>query len=158
MQACSPGERSDPGEQRSRISLRSWRATISARVLWHFRQKYREQAYRRKESADLINVGNAHMIGDAAEHRRAKTADAEGDAEEYPGDHAEAVRHQLLREYDDRRSGRRDDQPDADRQHRARIESGVRQRQRERQRAEDRQPDDVFAAETVAKRSAEKRP
>ena len=36
-------------------------------------------------------------------------------------------------------------------------QAGIGQRQRERQRAEDREPDDVFAAEAIAERSAEER-
>jgi len=66
-------------------------------------------------------------------------------------------RHQLLREHDDRRGRRREDEADEDvstalaaRRHRA--------AQRERQRAEDREPDDVFAAEAIAERPPKNAP
>src|SRR4051812_17716160 len=57
----------------------------SPRVACHLRQEHREQAEGGKKGADLIDEGDAHLVGDAAEHRGAEAADAEGDAEEHPG-------------------------------------------------------------------------
>ena len=123
----------------------------------HLRQEHREQPERRQERAELIDESDAGVIGKPAEHGGAKSADAEGDAEEHAGDHPETVRHQFLREHDDRRRRRRKDQADEYGQHRASDQAGIGQRQRERQRAEDREPDDIFAAETIAERPAEER-
>ena len=95
------------------------------------------------------------MVGELAEHRGAEAADAEGDAEEHARDQPEAVRHQFLREHDDRRRRGRQDQANEHGQHRAAKQAGIGQCQRERQRAEDRKPDDIFTAEAVAERSAE---
>ncbi|GCC42489.1 hypothetical protein chiPu_0026807, partial [Chiloscyllium punctatum] len=129
----------------------------SANGLRHLRQEHREQADRRQECAELIDEGDRGVVGKLAKHRGAQPADAERDAEEHAGDHAEAMRHQFLREHDDRRRRRRDDQADHDRQHRAGEQPGIGQRQRERQRAEDREPDHVFAAEAIAERATDER-
>src|SRR6185437_7088948 len=74
-------------------------------ALPHLRQEHREQPDRRQEGADLIDELDRGVVGELAERRRAETAYAEGDAEEHARDHAEAMRHQFLREHDDR--GRR---------------------------------------------------
>src|SRR5205809_457890 len=62
--------------------MRSTGLAVSARGLRHLRQKHREQADGGEERADLIHEGDAHVIGDTAEYRGAKAADAEGAAEE----------------------------------------------------------------------------
>ena len=133
-------------------------SSASAQVSRQLRQEYREQADRRQQRADLINERNAGMVGDLAQHGRAEAADAERKSEENAGNHSEPVRHQFLREHDDRRRRRRNNKADEHRQHRAGEQAGIGQRQREWQRTEDREPDHVFAAEPVAQRPAEECP
>src|ERR1700692_2270044 len=53
---------------------------------------------------------------------------------------------------------RRDNEADEHRQHRAGMQAGIGQRQRERQRTEDREPDHVFTAEAIAQRATEEGP
>ena len=105
----------------------------------------------------MIDEADAGMVGELAEHGGAKAADAECDAEEHARDQSEAVRHQFLREHDDRRRRRREDEADENCQHGACGKAGIGQRQRERQRPENGEPDDVFAAEAIAERPAEER-
>src|SRR5258708_6598174 len=133
-------------------------SSASAQVSRHLRQEYREQADRRQKGADLIDERNAAMVGDLAQHGGAEAADAERKSEENAGNHSEAVRHQFLREHDDRGSRGRNNKPDEHRQHRAGEQPGMGQRQRERQRAENREPDYVFAAEAIAQRATEEGP
>src|SRR5207249_4589501 len=83
------------------------------------------------------------------------TAEAEGEPEEDAGDHADASGHQLLREDDYGREGGRQDEPDQDDEDVGPRQVGIRQRQRERQAAEDREPDHRLGAEAIAEQAAE---
>src|SRR5690348_11428225 len=121
----------------------------------HVRQERGEQSDRRQERTDLIDEADRGVVGELAKCGGAQPADAEGHTEEHTGDHAEAMRHQFLREHDNRRSGRRQYEPDQDREHRARMQADMRQGQRERQRTEHGNPEHDLAAETVAERTAE---
>src|SRR6516164_11373231 len=94
------------GEQQEiRASLSSLLAFLLSRIARHLGQEYRKQPDRRQERADLIDKGDRCMVGELAEDSGAQATNAEGDAEEHTRDHAEAMRHQFLCEYDDR--GRR---------------------------------------------------
>ena len=55
-------------------------------------------------------------VGERAEQRGADAADAEDEAEEQAGDHADATQHQLLAEDDDRGERRGEDEADDDAQ------------------------------------------
>src|SRR5712671_6175680 len=103
-------------------------ARPSARELRHLRQEHRQQPQRRQERADMIDKGNAGMVGELAEHRGTQPADTESDAEEYARNHPEAMRHQFLREHDDGRRRRREDQADEHGQHGAGEQSDMGQR------------------------------
>ena len=74
-----------------------------------------------------------------------------------PGDGADVAGHELLRVDDDRREGRREDQPDDRAQHAVHGQVRVGQREGERQHAENRSPDHVLAPDTVTDRAAEHR-
>src|SRR5262249_29897611 len=119
------------------------------------RQEYREQPDRRHEGADLIDKADARPVGELAEDGGADSADPKGEAEKEAGDHADAAGQQLLRIDDDGREGGGDDEADDDAEHHRRGKADIRKRQREGESAEDRAPDHVLAAETVADRSAD---
>src|ERR1700678_274985 len=122
------------------------------------RQEACEEADRRQERADLIDELDAGAIGEQAENGGTESGHPEREAEEHPGDRTDLARQQLLRVHHDRRERRGEDQADHHRERAGPEQVGVRQQQRERQRAQDRKPDDVLAAEAVTKRTADDRP
>src|SRR6185295_15824375 len=97
---------------------------------------------------------DAGRVGEPAEDGGAKAAHAEREAEEESRDQADAARHQLLRVDDDGGEGRREDQADDDREDLRPEQVRVWQREREREHAEDRNPDHELPAEAVADRAA----
>ncbi len=119
------------------------------------RQEIRQQPDRRQEGADLIDEGQAREVGDFPQRRRPDAAEPERQPEEQPGDRADIAGHQLLRIDDDCREGRGEDEADRDRvDHRPELVE-MRQRQGERQHADDRSPDHEFSSKTVADRAAD---
>ena len=92
-----------------------------------------------------------------AQRGGAETADTECEPEEEPRNQTHTSRHQFLRVDEDGREGRRQDHADDHAQHACPEQVDVRQRQAERQHAEDRSPDDVFPADPVADRTADER-
>ena len=119
-------------------------------------QEVREQAHQRQECADLVNRFDAVMVGHPTEHGRADAGHAEGEAEKHAGDQADAAGKQLLRVDDDGRERRGEDQADRDRQHGRPEQVHVRQNERERKHAQDRDPDHRLEAEPIADGAAAK--
>ena len=96
------------------------------------------------------------MVSEHPEQRRADPAEAEHQAEEYPGDHAHIARHQFLGKHHDGRECRGDDKADDHAEYGGPEQVDVGQGQGERCGAEDREPDDFLAADLVADRATGK--
>ena len=72
-------------------------------------QERREQTQPWKEGANAIYERDAGQVGEMAEERRAKAAQAEGEAEEQTGNGAHLAGNQFLRVHQNRRERRSQD-------------------------------------------------
>ena len=89
------------------------------------------------------------------EHGGADAAQAESEAEEKTRDRAHAARHQLLREHEDGRERRGEDQSDEHAQDARSRQTDIRQSNVKGATPEDRKPNDTLAPDAVADGSAE---
>src|ERR1700744_5064253 len=92
---------------------------------------------------------DAGAVGEAAEDGRADAAHAKGQAEEQAGDEADLTGDQFLGIDEDGGEGRGEDKAYKDREDGSPEEVGIGEEEGEGGDPEDRQPDDVFAAEAV---------
>ena len=92
------------------------------------------------------------MVGHVAEHGRRNTGNTECKPEKEPGNQSQLVRQQLLGIEQDRRESLREHEPDTEAQHDRPRQRDMRHQDTERRRPQNRHPDYIFAADTVADR------
>ena len=121
----------------------------------YIRQEHRHHAHQRQPGADVENELDARHVRQPAKESRTDAAQAEHQAEEDAGYHADFVRHQVRSIHHDGGESGGYHQPgdDGHRQRAGQIQVG--HGQREGRRAQDGEEDDVLAPVAVAQEAAD---
>jgi len=131
---------------------------VSSGRLIEIRQKRRQQPDERQVGAQPVDELDAGRVGEPAERGRSEAAHAEREAEEDAANRPDPAGDELLRVHEDRGERRREDQSDRYGQDAGPEQVGERQREGEREHAEDGSPDHPLRADPIADRPAENRP
>ena len=105
----------------------------------------------------MENEGDTSVIGKVSEGGGADSTQAEGKTEEETGDESDAIGQEFLRVNENGGKRRSEDRADDDGERGAPKEVRVGQKQREGRGTEDRDPNDGFASDAVADRTADNR-
>ncbi len=159
--ARHPRQRRGPSSRRTRAPRRRAVAPSRARsgpgFLARIGQQGRRQPQQRQERRHAVHPHDAVDVRQVTQPGGADPADAEHQPEHQAGHQPHAARHGLLRIHHQRGEGGRHHQPDHDGEHRRPRQAYMRQRQRERRHAQERDPDHRLAADAVAHRPARER-
>ena len=127
-------------------------------LFFDIREEPGDDAKQGQEGGQLEYVLNAGTVGQPAEEGGTDAAQAEGEAEECPRDHAYIAGQEFGGVDEDGGHGRRHDHADEDDEDDGPSEVAVRQQEGEGRRAEDADPDDVLAPVAVADLAADEQP
>src|SRR5579863_389863 len=121
------------------------------------RQEGCEQTQKRQERAEMEHVSDARVVRQLTENGGSETPHAKGKTEEKPGDKTDLSRDQFLCVDEDRGKSRRENDADTKREDAGPEKIGIRQQEGERRHAQNREPDDILAAEAVSCVAADQR-
>jgi hypothetical protein len=120
-------------------------------------QEAREQAKQGQEGAEVEHISDSRVVRQPAENGGPEATHAKGKTEEKPGYKTNLTRNQFLGIDKDCGKGRCEDDADTEREDGGPEKISVRQQEGERRYAQNREPDDILAAEAVARVPANQR-